>query len=589
MREWIRAAVSVCLVLGPVQFAAADEAERERLAALARLYGHVRFFHPANEAQSQDWGRVMVHGVRRARASENPEALASALDSVFGPIAPSVVVTSGALPVESAPSDVPHTHWEHRGVWYGPGSNMYRSQRVGVDGDAALELAVQPGEAVDIELGAGVRARVPLSLALDAGRTLPRADAEQLSRWRTTVDALEFGDASDADVRAASTLMTWAVIRHFFPYFDVVDVDWDARLDHYLARALEAETVPEYYRELCAMVAELEDGHGYVYMDGGLPWAPTATAARFDRARDGSIVVTRSWDESPLRRGDVVVSVDGRTAAEELARWERVTGGSVHLRRHRALNQFGTSDEGGPAAFVVRRMEDGRESKVALRVERSERASMFFVLPEFEHPPVSEVADGVWLINLRDLTKAALDEHLDEIKQARGLIVDFRWGGSGDREANSLTLASHFIDEAVPSKTWQVPGIVRPGLEEIAWGAETWSIFPQEPRLEAEVVFLTSPAVVSFGETVMAFWDHYGLARIVGEPTAGCNGNINRVSDLPSGMTANFTGLRVQKHDGRTLYGIGYEPEVPVSRTVEQIRGGEDVALQEAITLLGDG
>ena len=145
------------------------------------------------------------------------------------------------------------------------------------------------------------------------------------------------------------------------------------------------------------------------------------------------------------------------------------------------------------------------------------------------------------------------------------------------------------IDEPVSTTTWEVPGIVRPRLEGVEWVTSTWPINPAEPRLEAEVVFLTGPPVVSFGETIMAFWDHYGLATLIGEPTAGCNGNVNRIDDLPSGLTANFTGLRVRKHDKRTLYGVGYEPDIPVSRTVEQIRAGEDVALQEAIKLLSDG
>ena len=114
-------------------------------------------------------------------------------------------------------------------------------------------------------------------------------------------------------------------------------------------------------------------------------------------------------------------------------------------------------------------------------------------------------------------------------------------------------------------------------------------IDPVEPRLGAEVVFLTSPAVVSFGETVMAFWDHYGLARIVGEPTAGCNGNVNRIADLPSGTVANFTGLRVRKHDGSVLYGVGYQPDAPISRTVAEIRSGEDIALRTAIEAVAGG
>ncbi|MEM7754410.1 MAG: S41 family peptidase [Planctomycetota bacterium] len=589
---WMRALLAVCLAFFLPAIASAgqaEQAERDRLSALGRLYGHVRFFHPADEVQGVDWGRAMVQGVRAVRNAEDPEALAASLKAVFGPIAPSIVITAGPLPPRTNELEGTHAYWEHRGVAYGPGSNMYRSQRVGLDGDATLGISIKPGESIDLELGAGVRARVPMSLAIEGGETQPRPDATELDAWNETIANVDIENDFDADVRAASVLMAWAVPQHFFPYFDVVDVDWDARLDAFLAAALEEQTPRAFFRTLSAMMAELEDGHAYLWSE--LKDTPTAPAARFDIARDDSVIVTRSWNNSALEHGDVIVSVDGRSAADELARWERVTAGSAHLRRHRALNQFGTSDEGNDATFIIRRMEGEAERKMELTVERSERSVWSFVDPEFQHPPVSEVAEGIWLVNLRDVTKAAWDEHLDEIKDARGLIVDFRWGGSGDREINSLSLLSHFIDDAVSTTTWELPGIVRPGFDfnDVEWVTSTWSVEPAEPRLKAEVVFMTSPAVVSFGETVMAFWDHYGLARIVGEPTAGCNGNVNRIGDLPSKITANFTGLRVRKHDGSVLYGVGYEPEVPISRTVAEIRSGEDVALQRAIELVEGG
>ena len=37
------------------------------LAAFARLYGLVRFFHPSDEASAIDWDRFAVHGVERVR------------------------------------------------------------------------------------------------------------------------------------------------------------------------------------------------------------------------------------------------------------------------------------------------------------------------------------------------------------------------------------------------------------------------------------------------------------------------------------------------------------------------------------------
>jgi Periplasmic protease len=67
----------------------------------------------------------------------------------------------------------------------------------------------------------------------------------------------------------------------------------------------------------------------------------------------------------------------------------------------------------------------------------------------------------------------------------------------------------------------------------------------------------------------------YKLAAIVGEPTAGTNGDINPFN-LPGNYTVIWTGLKVLKHDGSQHHGIGIQPTVPVSRTIRGIREKRD-------------
>ena len=79
--------------------------------------------------------------------------------------------------------------------------------------------------------------------------------------------------------------------------------------------------------------------------------------------------------------------------------------------------------------------------------------------------------------------------------------------------------------------------------------------------------------------------EHYRLAELVGEPTAGTNGNIN-VNHLPGGYTVVFTGMKVLKHDGSRHHGAGILPTVPVLPTVAGIRAGRDEQLEEAIEVV---
>jgi hypothetical protein len=60
----------------------------------------------------------------------------------------------------------------------------------------------------------------------------------------------------------------------------------------------------------------------------------------------------------------------------------------------------------------------------------------------------------------------------------------------------------------------------------------------------------------------MGIVEYFKLAAIVGEPTAGTNGNVNPFR-LPGGYTVSWTGMKVLKHDGSQHHGIGILPPSP--------------------------
>ena len=75
------------------------------------------------------------------------------------------------------------------------------------------------------------------------------------------------------------------------------------------------------------------------------------------------------------------------------------------------------------------------------------------------------------------------------------------------------------------------------------------------------------------------------LGEIVGEPTAGTNGNVNSVM-LPGNYYIAFTGMKVLKHDGSQHHGVGIHPTVPVSPTRAGIAAGRDEMLERAVEVV---
>ena len=115
-----------------------------------------------------------------------------------------------------------------------------------------------------------------------------------------------------------------------------------------------------------------------------------------------------------------------------------------------------------------------------------------------------------------------------------------------------------------------------------------WEVAPQAPRFRGRVVFLTDGRAVSYAETYLGIVEHYKLGEIVGEPTAGTNGNVNPFT-LPGGYRVSWTGMKVLKHDGSRHHGVGIQPTVRVSPTVRGIVEGRDEVLERAIEVLTQG
>src|SRR4051794_38819336 len=180
-----------------------------------------------------------------------------------------------------------------------------------------------PDEPLVADLGGGVSASIPMALYKDGQGTLPHLPAPAKAEPGPTPSG------NDRTTRLADVVLAWNVFQHFYPYFDVAQTDWPAALRQALTAAAADRDGSAYLDTLRRLVAELHDGHGHVFGggrggDSGLP--PMAWEWIEDR-----LVVTHVRPEggADLKRGDVVLKVAGRPAAEALAEKERLISGAT--------------------------------------------------------------------------------------------------------------------------------------------------------------------------------------------------------------------------------------------------------------------
>ncbi|HEY8969768.1 MAG TPA: S41 family peptidase, partial [Puia sp.] len=107
---------------------------------------------------------------------------------------------------------------------------------------------------------------------------------------------------------------------------------------------------------------------------------------------------------------------------------------------------------------------------------------------------------------------------------------------------------------------------------------------PINPHLNGKVFFITDGSAISYADSYMGYIKDFHLATIVGQATAGTNGDVNRMA-LPGGYNVQFSGLLVKDHQGGKHHLKGIVPDVPVERTIRGIREGRDEMLDKALEL----
>lgn len=554
----------------------------DNLVAFTRLLGYVRYFHPSDEAAATDWDDFAVRGVHAVERAQDPHELARRLGELLAPVAPSVTVfptaDAGKLPASAGPpegvKDLRIAAWKHLGVGLGSAKSIYHSERIFRDYEPGKlpEGFADPSKPFVAELAGGVSCRVPLAVFADAEHTLPRAENAADTKKPTSRPS-----GNDRATRLADVALVWNVFQHFFPYFDVVQTDWPAVLRSSLTRTATDKDERAFLDTLRLLVAELHDGHGYVShpSDPATGWLPLA----WDWIEDRLVITATGWetqqalkDGGPLEIGDIVIDFNGRPVREALADAERyVPAATPPARRRGAVARLARGVPGEAAALKLE-AADGTSRTATLRYSAEGEP-----LKEPRPERITELRPGIMYVDLDRITDDDFNAAVPQLERARGIVFDLR----GYPRVSTVVI-SHLTSSQVTSARWNVPVVRLPDRAGLDFEFRNWTVPPVAPKFAAKFAFVTDSRAISYAETYLGIIEHYKLAEIVGEATAGTNGNINPFT-LPGGYGISWTGMKVLKQDGSQHHGVGIKPTVAAARTIAGVRAGQDEFLAQAI------
>ncbi len=449
---------------------------------------------------------------------------------------------------------------------------LYEGKIKKVKGESIFEEAPQFGELIEKQIGNGIICQIPLHLYGNNKNTFPASEGlTQLQEKLNTVS----DRPTELSVRLGNIIITYNVIQHFYPYFKEVDIDWEKEFETALNQSFSDKTNNDHLITLEKFTAPLKDGH--IWVSGG-DLGRYGPPINWEWIED-QLVITKVFNNSlNISVGDVVAKVNNIDPHEYFKEINsRISASTKGLLNYLALGPSLFGDKDSELLIQI------KNETIALKRDNTYTYGITKI--EIQKNKYKLLENGIYYLNLETISMDTITSLLPKLKKAKGIICDLRGYPNGNHG-----FISHLLRKKDTSKAWmKTPKIIYPDQEKII-GYETngWELETKEPYLgDKKIVFIIDGRAISYAESYMGFIEGYDLATIVGQPTAGTNGNVNPFN-LLGNYRMSWTGMKVVKHDGSQHHAIGVLPNIYVNKTVEGVKLGKDEFLEKAIQVISE-
>lgn len=537
---------------------AAGDRRIGRLAAVARLWNAIKYFHPYLAYRPLDWDAALLRAIPAIESAPDARAYEAAVAGMLAELNDPQTRTGGDVP-PPAPAKSRVRFYSGYAAQRGTPSPRYYSRFEEAD---AVEFH-------GVALGEGLSAviRVSEPAAADAPAWNP-----DLARDRVYEDS----PCPDREKRILAWFRLWGVLHYFYPYHALTGDYWERALESALPRFEQAQDSAGYALAVLEALKPLNDTQIAVFHPG-IEAHFGAFAPGLDlKFIEGQTVVTHVFDKrSGVELGDTILAVDGEDVWARRERLGRMLSASTPQALHLRVTQSLLGGAFESNARIALRNAEGLRREVVL--QRTFRATRALRRNAMAHVDESLNLGYLDLIRLRP---DQLEGAYNLISECRGLLLDLR----GHPQPNSWLIASRFTKANVTAALvdrpeWRHPARPSPRTFDQNFGPSSSGGF------RGKVVAVVNEETFGLGEHVCLYLEAAGGVTFFGSPTSGADGDPTNLV-LPGGATVVFSGQGIRHGDGRRLQGAGLTPHVAAAPTIAGVRAGDDEVLARAIDWL---
>jgi hypothetical protein len=543
--------IVVALLLMPAPGLRAQDASdlTIRLAALGRVWGLTKYFHPDITGGTADWDAALLTAIPRVSAANGKSSLNEELLRLMRAAGPEPRLPAGVS--ADQPESDPLFAW--------------------IDDRNLFESAtIQSLKAIR-------RATVPASSRYVKGATgAGNPDFSGEAPW--TGSALP-----NEGERLLALFRFWNMVQYYFPNRDITDRPWSQVLTDSIPPFIAARDEVSYHLAAAELIAKIDDSHGATssttltsYWGVNLP--PIRT-----RFIESQTVVTRVYESylrgADLRVGDVITDIGGTPAADLRARAARYLASSNEIVRQRLVDSVLLRTNAGSVTLGVTRSGVPRAVSVqtySIPLMATEETTLLNQEAKWRTLP-----GNIGYANLSLVTDAEVPSMIAALRNTRAIVFDLRYYPNFILYSVAQWLNPAARDFCLITG----PDYRRPGSFQQVVMLQAGPAAPRQDYYRGRVLILADERTQSRAEfTVMALRTAPDVL-VVGSQTSGADGNVSQI-DLPGGIRTFYSGLGIFYPDRTPTQRVGIVPDVVVTPTISGIQNGIDEVLQRALTLV---
>ena len=388
----------------------------------------------------------------------------------------------------------------------------------------------------------------------------------------------------DAGFRLLALYRYWNIIQYLYPYKNLIKENWNNVLPEFIPKFVNASSELEYKLVVLTLIARIHDTHANIWGNDpvlekyrGNLYAPVEITFVENKAVVTGYLHKELGPRTGLQKGDVITSINGKSTDSLIKEKLPFTPASNYPTQLRdiAAALLRTNDTIINIAYQRGSTINTKTLSCYPRVWINPYAKLKRQDTCFRY-----ITSDIAYIYPGTIRNSYFPKIMPEFLKTKGMIIDLRCYPSDNIGA---VLARYILPDntrfaRVTNAQAEIPGL-------FIYNRYSQEGIRNPDYYKGRIVIIVNELTQSAGEFTAMAIRVAPQAKVVGNTTAGADGNVSRFS-LPGGIKTMISGIGIYYPDGRETQCVGILPDYTVKPTIQGIIKERDELLEKAIQII---